>query len=1288
GNPGNVSISEGNAINLNVDDADADATNEIQDLSLTGNILKVTNNAGATDIDLTPYTNTDTQDLSIDASGKTISLVEGGSVTVNTDDADADATNEIQDLSLTGNILKVTNNAGATDIDLTPYTNTDTQDLSIDASGKTISLVEGGSVTVNTDDADADATNEIQDLSLTGNILKVTNNAGATDIDLTPYTNTDTQDLSIDASGKTISLVEGGSVTVNTDDADADATNEIQDLSLTGNILKVTNNAGATDIDLTPYTNTDTQDLSIDASGKTISLVEGGSVTVNTDDADADATNEIQDLEDVIGEDPSAGNQAITNLADPNNPQDAATKAYVDALDTDDADADPNNEIQELTSTDGSVILTQTGDDYNLEVNFPDNDDNSATNELTDLSLASDILTLTNPATPANQVDLSPYLDNTDNQQISLSGNIITLANGTGADTTVDLTDFRDDQNLSSAVVTANESVEIRINDGTNTTIDIRDADADPTNELTDLALTGSTLTLTNPATSGNSIDLSSLSDHDWYEVGGTSAPDAITDNIFTEGNVAIGKTTITNNRALDVEGNIELTDYVYMNGKQALRANDSWLRINPSTNATTGFTSGTLINGHLRADDTLTVNESGGDNDMRVEGDTDSNLIRTDALNDRVGIGTGSPDAKLDVENGTVRFSDYGSLAITGTPTSLIGVEADGDLIEVDANSLGSDNQTLTAGAAAGSISISGGNSAIINVDDADSNPTNEIQTLTSTDGSVTLSESGGDYDLEVNFPANNDNSATNELSDLALTGSTLTLTNPATSGNSVDLSGLADNLGDHTATENIQTAGNWISNDGGNEGIQVGTDGNIGVNTSSLANARITAVGGNDLPGLYLTGEDNIWFDAGQVRITTHDGAGNWQIKSGADNDDVALGSTGAVKMRIDEIGTWSVYSQNGLTAGDAIGWNLGLYQSGLGNVGIGGVDTSGNKLHVYGNTRTENFQMTSGATNGHILQSDAAGNASWVNPTAVFTDTDDQTLSLTGSSLTISEGNSVDLSTLTDHDWYEVGGTSAPDAITDNIFTEGNVAIGKTSITGSRALDVEGNVELNDYLYMNGKNTLRSTDGWLRINWSNHYTLGTYFNGNVKMYNGLVVNEIGGNFDMRVEGDTDRYLLFADASADEVGIGTSSPDAKLDVEGGTVRFSDYGSNAVSGNATSLIGVEADGDLVEVNSLKASKVFYPPSIEVDASTNGTGRTINLHDQYIAQFGSPMVASTSAPSAIPTYANNELYYYVTYYDTAVFANVSVDEFGVMTYDVIAQPASYNSLINVVFVVK
>ncbi|MEM9001585.1 MAG: hypothetical protein AAGB24_15090 [Bacteroidota bacterium] len=102
-----------------------------------------------------------------------------------------------------------------------------------------------------------------------------------------------------------------------------------------------------------------------------------------------------------------------------------------------------------------------------------------------------------------------------------------------------------------------------------------------------------------------------------------------------------------------------------------------------------------------------------------------------------------------------------------------------------------------------------------------------------------------------------------------------------------------------------------------------------------------------------------------------------------------------------------------------------------------------------------------------------------------------------------------------------------------------------------------------------------------------------------------------------------------------------------------------------------------------------RAGRVFYPPSIAIDASSNVTNAQINLYNQYVNQFASAsMVYNPSAPNAIPTYAANELNYYVTYYDPAVFANITITDAGLMEYDIIGQPADYNSLINVVFVVK
>lgn len=59
-----------------------------------------------------------------------------------------------------------------------------------------------------------------------------------------------------------------------------------------------------------------------------------------------------------------------------------------------------------------------------------------------------------------------------------------------------------------------------------------------------------------------------------------------------------------------------------------------------------------------------------------------------------------------------------------------------------------------------------------------------------------------------------------------------------------------------------------------------------------------------------------------------------------------------------------------------------------------------------------------------------------------------------------------------------------------------------------------------------------------------------------GNASM-TGIVFNENGNDYDIRMEGDTDQNLFYLDAGNDRVGLGTSSPTAKLDVNGDTIRL-----------------------------------------------------------------------------------------------------------------------------------
>ena len=92
-----------------VDDADANSTNEIQDLSLAANILTITNNGTATEIDLSSYLdNTDTQlsETQVD------DFVANNGYLNSFTEVDGSITNEIQQISISGDTIKLDNGGG------------------------------------------------------------------------------------------------------------------------------------------------------------------------------------------------------------------------------------------------------------------------------------------------------------------------------------------------------------------------------------------------------------------------------------------------------------------------------------------------------------------------------------------------------------------------------------------------------------------------------------------------------------------------------------------------------------------------------------------------------------------------------------------------------------------------------------------------------------------------------------------------------------------------------------------------------------------------------------------------------------------------------------------------------------------------------------------------------------------------------------------------------------------------------------------------------------------------
>jgi len=145
---------------------------------------------------------------------------------------------------------------------------------------------------------------------------------------------------------------------------------------------------------------------------------------------------------------------------------------------------------------------------------------------------------------------------------------------------------------------------------------------------------------------------------------------------ISTTGNVGIGTTSPT--VALQVEGDISASGYLKGDTLYALNdvvVADKILHYGDTDTYIQWNTDQIdLYAGNVRmltlsegSTDIVTINDGGVDVDFRVEGDSDADLIRTDAANDRVGIGQSTPIEKLHVDGNIHIEAESNSLGAAG---------------------------------------------------------------------------------------------------------------------------------------------------------------------------------------------------------------------------------------------------------------------------------------------------------------------------------------------------------------------------------------------------------------------------------------------------------------------------------------------------------------------------------------------------------------------------------------------------------------------------------------------
>ncbi len=158
----------------------------------------------------------------------------------------------------------------------------------------------------------------------------------------------------------------------------------------------------------------------------------------------------------------------------------------------------------------------------------------------------------------------------------------------------------------------------------------------------------------------------------------------------------------------------------------------------------------------------------------------------------------------------------------------------------------------------------------------------------------------------------------------------------------------------------------------------------------------------------------------------------------------------------------------------------------------------------------------------------------------------DTDNQTLSVSGSNLTISNGNSVDLSSLKDQDWYLENTTDTnPNSIDDNIYTNGSVGIGVLS--PAERLSIYTNQDVSAEIGRSHVGFVGHS-GYAGFSHINLNSTGSY--ALLQSSTGETFLNAASNRNIYFRNNNSNLGVFT--STGNFGVGTTSPNSKVEVVG----------------------------------------------------------------------------------------------------------------------------------------